>query len=448
MSFLKKIVLLSIIPGLLASTIPFRSRFIDWEEETSNSYIVLFKPNVDEKVLDFHSEFIENLSFNKLRKENEAITWFSWNENDNSIIGYSAKMDKAALNTLSRDPSIDIIERDAPVSIFVKKHKKKPKKHQQKVQHDAPWGLARSSHREIPNKKDFIYEETGGEKVDVYVIDTGIYVEHEDFEKRATFGKSFIKDRQTGKDVMTDDNGHGSHCSGSIGGKKFGMCKKCHLIGVKVLDGRGSGSLSGVISGVEWAMKNAKETGRKSVISMSLGGGYSEIMNRAVDAATAQGIYVVVAAGNSRENSCDFSPASAKSVISVGAMDVYDSMADFSNYGSCMHIFAPGVGIDSTWIDGPNSHTQLSGTSMAAPHVAGAVGSLLSRPEFASLSPKELREKLQKMATKDVVRNIPYDLDTVNLLLFNGADERKKKDDDDEKLVEQLKLELLIQGNL
>lgn len=406
------------------ASIPARLELLDDDFlRDTDSYLVLLKPNVDEKIISFHSRFIETfaLTDSNSNPDSDAPTprWFSLGKEDEVVLGYSAKLDLHTLLVLSRDPSVELIERDKPVQIW-----------EEKIEHDAPWGLARSCHRDRPDSRDFIYDEDGGENVDVYVIDTGVYIEHEDFEDRATFGKSFVRDRKSDEEIRKDDNGHGTHCAGIIAGKKYGMCKQCHIIAVKVLDRGGSGTMSDVIAGIEWAVNNVADSNKKSVISMSLGGGFSEIMNRAVDSATSRGIHVVVASGNSRDDTCDYSPASAETVVSVGATDSLDNMAEFSNYGNCTHIFAPGVQIDSTWINGPDSHSALSGTSMAAPHVSGAIGSLLSKPEYADLSPKEMREKLQKIATKNIIKDIPKDLDSPNLLLYNGVIERKEEEED------------------
>jgi len=382
-------------------------------------YLVLLKPDATPVVRDFHSYFVENLSMTSTGTDHPGksdMKWFSFEENGVIVYGYSASMDVAALNVLRRDPSVDLVEYDAPVRIMGGERITD-------VQHNAPWGLVRSSHRNISVSNDFIYKKNDGEGVDVYVVDTGVFVEHDDFDGRAIFGKSFIYDGKSEYqgEVRKDDNGHGTHCAGTIAGNRYGVCKRCKIIAVKVLDHMGTGRMSGVIGGIEWSVKNAKTNKRPSVISMSLGGGFSYAMNRAVEAAVAAGVHVVVAAGNSYADSCESSPASSDKVITVGAIDHLDVMASFSNYGECVNIFAPGVNVESAWITGKNSSTVLSGTSMATPHVAGVVGALLSRK--VERDPKKLLHILQTIASKDVVKEIPNDLQTVNLLLFNGVDD-------------------------
>lgn len=384
-------------------------------------YLVVLKPNVSPADFEFHNRFIQNLAINtNFNGDIPSAEWFSFEENGNTIHGYSAPMDTFSISTLIRDPSVEIIEPDAQVTLW-----------KEKVQHDAPWGLARASHHKLPINSDFIYDDKAGDGVNVYVVDTGVYVDHEDFEGRASFGKSFITDPRTGEEIRRDDNGHGTHCAGTIAGKTYGMCKNCHIIGVKVLSGSGSGTMSGVIGGIDWAVKDAKKTGKTSVISMSLGGGHTQTLNRAVDGATAAGVFVVVASGNESSDSCDTSPASAKTVISVGASDHIDKMASFSNYGECTHIFAPGVNIESTWINSKRSSMVLSGTSMATPHVAGALGALMSDKKYKDKNPKEMRKVLQKLATKDVITGIPDK--TPNLLLYNGVSNHDDEGDDDDK---------------
>ncbi|RKO93128.1 peptidase S8/S53 domain-containing protein [Blyttiomyces helicus] len=233
------------------------------------------------------------------------------------------------------------------------------------------------------NDTSFYYHINDGKGVNVYVIDTGIMIDHEDFQGRASWGTNTVQfskfDYYDYENVQIDDNGHGTHCSGIIAGKHFGACKLCNLIAVKVLDKDGSGSLSSVIAGIDWVVKQHRKTNTTSVANMSLGSSFSRTLNRVVNSAVQEGIHFIVAAGNEFDDSCAYSPSSAHSVISVGATDAFDKMAYFSNYGECTDVFAPGVDIESAWIYNRSSKNILSGTSMASPHVAGVVASLLSQ---------------------------------------------------------------------
>lgn len=184
----------------------------------------------------------------------------------------------------------------------------------------------------------YAYPAQGGEGVDAYVIDTGINIEHQDFEGRAVWGVT-IPERERD----TDGLGHGTHVAGTIGGKTYGVAKKVTLIAVKVLNSRGSGTTSDVIAGIEWAAAASQKSGKKSLANMSLGGGQSTALNRAVEAAIAGGMQFAVAAGNSNANACYSSPSSVATAVCVGASNIYDKRAYFSNYGKCVSIFAPGM---------------------------------------------------------------------------------------------------------
>ena len=223
------------------------------------------------------------------------------------------------------------------------------------LEKNAPWGLARISHREGLTFSDFnkyLYAADAGEGVDVYVIDTGTNVDHVDFEGRAHWGKTI-----PANDADEDGNGHGTHCSGTVAGKKYGVAKKANVYAVKVLKSNGSGTMADVVKGVEWAanahtdkVKKGKKGFKGSAANMSLGGGKSPALDRAVNGAVAAGIHFAVAAGNDNADSCNYSPAAAENAVTVGASALDDSRAYFSNYGKCNDIFAPGLNILSTWI--------------------------------------------------------------------------------------------------
>lgn len=278
-------------------------------------------------------------------------------------------------------------------------------------QADAPWGLSRVSQRERPALLDrYVYPESAGKGVDVYIIDTGINIEHEEFEGRARWGKTIPL-----FDMDIDGNGHGTHCAGTIGGKTFGLAKKANLYAVKVLRTNGFGTNADVIKGVEWVIREGKRrarTGRKAVANMSLGGGRSISLERVVNRAVASGIHFAVAAGNDNEDACNYSPAAAKGPVTVGASTRADDMAFFSNHGSCVDIFAPGLDILSTWIGAKNATNTISGTSMASPHVAGVMALYLAERD---LTPEELKAMLIEHSGKDLLSELPDD--TENRLL-------------------------------
>lgn len=296
---------------------------------------------------------------------------------------------------------------------------------------NAPWGLARISHREslsFGTFSKYLYSTDGGEGVDVYVIDTGTNIEHVDFEGRASWGKTIPRD-----DEDVDGNGHGTHCSGTIAGKKYGVAKKANIFAVKVLGSGGSGTMSDVVKGVEWTVtrhlaqvKAARDgSGKKgfkgSAANMSLGGGKSRALDLAVNAAVDAGIHFAVAAGNDNRNSCDYSPAGAEKAVTVGASTLSDERAYFSNYGVCNDIFAPGLNILSTWTGSKYATNTISGTSMASPHIAGLLAYLLSlQPAqdseyaVAEITPKELKKTLISIGTPDSLSGCPSNTNNVS----------------------------------
>lgn len=303
------------------------------------------------------------------------------------------------------------------------------------VEKTAPWGLARVSHRKtlsFGTYNKYLYAEDGGEGVDAYVIDTGTNTEHVDFEGRAHWGKTIPNG-----DADVDGNGHGTHCSGTIAGKKYGVAKKANVYAVKVLRSNGSGTMADVIAGVDYAatshleqVKAAKDGKRKgfkgSVANMSLGGGKTKMLDDAVNAAVDAGIHFAVAAGNDNADACNYSPAAAEKALTVGASAIDDSRAYFSNYGKCTDIFAPGLSIQSTWIGSKTAVNTISGTSMASPHICGLLAYYLSlQPasdseySLAAITPKELKSQMINIATVDALKDMPSG--TPNLLAWNGG---------------------------
>ena len=278
----------------------------------------------------------------------------------------------------------------------------------------------------------YLYAADGGEGVDVYVIDTGTNTKHVDFEGRAKWGKTIPNG-----DADEDGNGHGTHCSGTVAGKKYGVAKKAHVYAVKVLRSNGSGTMSDVVKGVEWAANSHTETikaakdGKKkgfkgSAANMSLGGGKSTTLDLAVNAAVDAGIHFAVAAGNDNADSCNYSPAAAENAVTVGASTLLDERAYFSNYGKCNDIFAPGLNILSTWIGSEHATNTISGTSMASPHIAGLLAYMLSlQPAkdsayaVADITPKKLKANLISVATVGALSDVPSN--TKNILAWNGG---------------------------
>jgi subtilisin family serine protease len=277
----------------------------------------------------------------------------------------------------------------------------------------APWGLGRISHRE-KGISDYVYDSSAGDGSCVYIVDTGIFAAHAEFEGRATF----LKNLANGSTATSDDNGHGTHCAGTIGSKTFGVSKKAKLFGVKVLDGDGSGSWDDVVAGINFAAKDAQTRGcAGNVISMSLGGEKMQSVNDAAAAAVDAGIFVAVAAGNEGQDYTNTSPASEPKVMAVGASDVNDNLADFSNYGKDLGVIAPGVDVNSTW-NTQGGFNVISGTSMATPHVAGLAAYLLALN--GALKPADVKAKIRSLATPGKITLSAAAAGSANYLAFNG----------------------------
>jgi serine protease len=281
------------------------------------------------------------------------------------------------------------------------------------VNNPLSWGLDRIDQRSSTLDMKYAYEDTVA-PVNVYVIDSGILTSHVQFGGRAIHGYNFVNSNSD----STDCNGHGTHCAGTIGGLDYGVCKHCKLIGVKVFGCTGGSPWSTVLAGIDWATNQAVASGIPSVISMSLGGSLIQTINTAVENAVSAGVVVVVAAGNSNSDACQFSPASAPSAITVGATTILGQRASYSNYGPCIDIFAPGSDIASASISSNTAARNLSGTSMATPHVAGVAA--LYRSYFPSKSVAEVRNFIvHEVATRNAITGLStLPLATSNRLLY------------------------------
>jgi len=269
-----------------------------------------------------------------------------------AVKGFSARLPDAAVQALRRNPNVESIEQDQTVQLSA-------------VQTSPTWGLDRLDQRDVSRDSLYNYQYTGA-GVTAFIIDTGIRADHVEFAGRIfpAEGYSAIADGNgTG-----DCNGHGTHVAGTVGGTSFGVAKQVSLVPVRVLDCAGSGSYSGVIAGIDFAANSPR---RPAVANMSLGGTRSAAVNAAVAGAVAKGVNFVVAAGNDNVDACNASPASEPSAITVGATTSTDARASYSNWGTCLDVFAPGSSITSAWSTGSTATNTISGTSMATPHVTG-----------------------------------------------------------------------------
>lgn len=296
-----------------------------------------------------------------------------------NLRAYAADLSAAELGAVRDDPRVAFVAEDQVVTTFA-------------TQTGATWGLDRIDQRNRPLSGTFTYTATGA-GVRSYIIDTGINASHSDFGGRVGAGFTAIADGRG----TNDCNGHGTHVAGTVGGARYGVAKSTTLIPVRVLGCDGSGTNSGVIAGMDWVAGQ----GGGSVANMSLGGGASTATDSAIARMTAAGVTTVVAAGNENQNACNVSPARASSAITVAATTSSDARASFSNYGSCVDIFAPGQSITSDWIGSSTATNTISGTSMASPHVAGVAAQYLQRNPGAS--PTTVTNALLGNATTNVV---------------------------------------------
>jgi subtilisin family serine protease len=315
---------------------------------------------------------------------------------DAALNGFAAVLPERAVEALRLHPAVDFIEVDQTVQL-------------EATQSPATWGIDRIDQRALPLSNSFTYSATGS-GVTAYIIDTGIRFSHNDFGGRAVTGYDAVDGGSA-----DDCNGHGTHVAGTVGGATYGVAKGVRLVGVRVLNCSGSGSTSGVIAGVDWVTSN--HTGSNpAVANMSLGGSPSTSLDNAVKNSIADGVSYAIAAGNSNKNACNYSPARVSNAITVGATTSSDSRASYSNYGSCLDIFAPGSSITSAWYTSNTATNTISGTSMATPHVAGVAALYLQGSPSAS--PATVRDALVANATLNVVKS--PGTNSPNRLLFTN----------------------------
>ncbi|MBX2857759.1 MAG: S8 family peptidase [Cellvibrionaceae bacterium] len=398
------------------------------ESAVEGQYIVVFKDEyIRTEVEALASSSVAALSASSLKNyKKQAVERLSNNMTNryaaeirqrfsNTLNGYSAKMSSWNMQQMLSEASVEYIEQDQIISIDA-------------IQEGAPPSLDRIDQSDLPLDTQYTFDLNGGEGVEVYVIDTGIFDGHIDFEGRVDTEKGF---NAVNDNFGTDDcEGHGTHVAGTVGSKTFGVAKQVALIPVRVLGCDGRGFISDVVAGVDHVTTNATAP---AVANMSLGGGLSQTLDAAVQRSIESGVTYVVAAGNENQDACGGSPSGVADAITVAASDFVDSengtdfRAGFSNFGRCVDIFAPGVFIESTFInsgnaDRNNQSARLSGTSMAAPHVAGVAALILQKtPDF---TPAEVSQSIEGSAARDKIDNSDIQ-GSPNLLLqiSNGDDE-------------------------
>jgi subtilisin family serine protease len=305
-----------------------------------------------------------------------------------ALRGFSAQMSAAAADAIARNPNVDFVEQDQVVEAIGT---------QTMDSNGDPWGLDRIDARSGLNNT-YSYSLTGA-GVYAYIIDTGIRTSHSEFEGRAAAGFTAINDGNGSNDC----NGHGTHVSGTVGGRTYGVAKAVHLVAVRVLNCSGSGTWDQVIAGIDWVTGHHVSP---AVANMSLGGGASSSVDRAVRNSIASGVSYAIAAGNGNsggvaQDACNYSPARVTEAMTIGATTKTDAKASWSNYGSCVDWFAPGVGIKSAWKTSDDATNTISGTSMATPHTAGVAALYLEA--FPTSTPQQVRDALYSATTKNIV---------------------------------------------
>ena len=307
---------------------------------------------------------------------------------------------------------------DVAGTAFVEAMKKNPKvvsvendtimKVDATTQSNPDWGLDRIDQKNLPLDLAYSYLQTGSGTT-AYIVDTGILSTHQQFSGRVLSGYTAISDGNG----TSDCHGHGTHVAGTVGGSTYGVAKNVSLVPIRILGCDGSGASSNVIAGLDWILKNGK---KPAVVNMSLGGEANASLDSAVENLFNNGYVMVVAAGNSNTDACSSSPARVSKAITVAATDSTDTRASYSNYGSCVDIFAPGSQINSSWIGSNTATNVLNGTSMATPHVAGVVAEMLQSTPTAT--PQTISNNLLNQASNNVVKNPSG---SPNRLLYKSA---------------------------
>lgn len=276
-----------------------------------------------------------------------------------ALLGGVYRLTHEQAQAMAQDPQVAYLEKDQKVQV-------------QTIQSGVTWGLDRIDQAELPLSQTYLFDSIPGTPVTAFVIDTGILMNHEEFQGRASSGYDLVdKDNDA-----TDCNGHGTHVAGTIGSRTYGVAKKANLVAVRVLDCQGSGSYAGVIAGVDWVTAHHQGP---SVANMSLGGPFSQALEDAITQSIKSGVTYVVAAGNENQSACIGSPSHLSLAIKVGSTSANDARSSFSNFGDCLDIFAPGSDITSTWWTSTSATQTISGTSMASPHAAGVAALYLAR---------------------------------------------------------------------
>jgi subtilisin family serine protease len=332
------------------------------EEPIAGSYIVVFKSDAVRGAAEARSQrpLVADAARELARAHDGSVTFVY----QHALEGFAVRLNADRAEALARNPRVAYVEPDQVV-------------HAVATQSPATWGIDRIDQRDLPLNNTYNYNQTG-QGVHAYIIDTGVRGTHQEFTGRMGAGADFVGDGNG----TNDCNGHGTHVAGTTGGTTYGVAKQVTIHPVRVLNCQGSGTTSGVIAGVDWVTANHGSP--PDVANMSLGGGASTSLDNAVSNSINSGVSYAIAAGNSNANACNYSPARVAAANTVGSTTSSDARSSFSNYGTCLDIFAPGSSITSAWHTSNTATNTISGTSMASPHVAGAIALYLQTNPTAS----------------------------------------------------------------
>jgi subtilisin family serine protease len=366
--------------------------------DEQRSYIVQFAPDADVR-----AEVAAVRSMTRLEWQFTSV-----------LSGVTARLDQAHVACLERRPGVLMVEPDGEVNAY-------PRGPVTPVsgtdggtdasttpvtQVDPPWGLDRIDQRSLPLSGAFTAP-LSGSGITAYIVDTGIRSDHVDLQGRVGAGFTAIDDGGG----TADCNGHGTHVAGTVGGQIHGVAKAVHLEPVRVLGCNGSGTFAGVIAGLDWIAAKGQAP---AVVNMSLGGSANASLDAAVVNLVSMGFVVVAAAGNASSDACNYSPARVAQALTVGSSDITDSMSSFSNSGPCVDMFAPGSAVVSAWNTSPTANATLSGTSMAAPHVAGVAA--LALAQDPTMAADQAVDAITSDASAGVLSGVQQD--TNNALVF------------------------------
>jgi len=336
------------------------------------TYLIKFNTPVTDRLLN-------SINFNQ--QFQGKIKFIYQNAFQGVAVQIPQNVEQEFVRILKLNPTVSLIEKD---QVF---------KSNATTQTNATWGLDRSDQRNLPLNSTY-NADGNAQGVPVYVVDTGVLASHQDFTGRVKAGYTAVSDGNG----TTDCNGHGTHVAGTIAGTKYGIAKSASIIPVRVLDCNGSGTTSTVIAGLDWV---ASQNPKNAVVNLSLGGGTSTALDDAINRVVNKDIVVVVAAGNNNADACNYSPSRVPAAITVGATTNQDQRANYSNYGKCLDVFAPGSNITSDRYSSNTATATASGTSMASPHVAGLAAIL--RAIYTGENVPQITNRILNKATTNKV---------------------------------------------